>query len=288
MSEPAILDRLAIVMAHPDDEVLWACSVLRAAEKVVLVFGELRESPPLTEGRKAAMAAFPLPTLEWLEMVEASVFGSASWPNARETEYGLYPHRALKALTHFDPERYRRQYGELRDRLRVSLRGMKNVITHSPWGEYGHEDHSQVFRAVASLAGEMGFQVWVPGYYAPMSETLMRRNLVYLGRPTEPLPIDHALAEEIAQIYKRTGSWTWFDSYQWPDTERFFPWYAGGPDAGAGARAEEILQIRFPAGGGPAQPYWKRQALRVKRRLSRLPRDVVRRGLSWWNGRMAR
>jgi LmbE family N-acetylglucosaminyl deacetylase len=159
-----ILDRMAIVMAHPDDEILWAGSALRAAEKIVLVYGELKGAPVLTEGRKAAMAAFPLPTLEWLAMVEASVFDSASWPNPRETEYGVYTHPALKVFDSFDSDRYRRQFDELRDRLRVSLRGMKNVIAHGPWGEYGHEDHIQVFRAVASLTEEMGFRLWVPGF----------------------------------------------------------------------------------------------------------------------------
>lgn len=289
MTAPALFDRLAIVMAHPDDEVLWACSALRAAEKIVLVFGELKESAALTEGRKAAMAAFPLPTLEWLEMVEASVLDSASWPNPRETDYGVYPHPALKAMDCFDPERYRRQYGELRDRLRVSLQGMKNVITHGPWGEYGHEDHIQVFRAVASLSGEMGFRVWVPGYWAPKTEALMRRNLRYLGRPTEQLPIDPSLAEEITQVYKRTQSWTWFDTYDWPQTERFFPWYAEGAPAGEAALADEIARIRFPdfRATGPAQSRWLRQVLRVKRKLFRLKRDLVRSSLSWLNGRKA-
>jgi LmbE family N-acetylglucosaminyl deacetylase len=276
MSGPAIFDRLAIVMAHPDDEVLWACSALRAAEKIVLVFGELKGSRTLTEGRKVAMADFPLPTLEWLQMVETGVFDSASWPTPRETEYGVYPHRALKLLSSFDPERYRRQFGEMRDRLRVSLKGMKNVIAHGPWGEYGHEDHIQVFRVVASLAGEMGFRLWVPGYYAPKSEALMHRNLRFLGRPTEPLPIDAALAKEIAQIYKRTKTWTWFPDYVWPATERFFPWHDGGAPAGQAARADEIALIRFPA-----------DYEATRRSQLRWRRESVRKVLAWLNGRKA-
>lgn len=274
MSAQAIFDRLAVVMAHPDDEILWAGSALRAAGKIVLVYGELPGAPVLTEGRKAAMAAFPLRTLEWLEMVEAAVFDSASWPNARETAYGVYPHPQLRVFDSFDPDRYRRQFGEMRDRLRGSLQGMRNVIAHGPWGEYGHEDHIQVFRVVASLAEEMGFRLWVPGYWAPKSEALMRRNLRFLGRPTEPLPIDRALAEEVAQIYKRTQTWTWFDDYVWPETERFFPWHASGAPAGEAARAEEIQRIRFPEdyeAKRRAQLHWKR--------------ETMRRVLSWLNGR---
>lgn len=276
MTAPAIFDRLAIVMAHPDDEVLWAGSALRAAERIVVVYGELPCAPDLTEGRKAAMAAFVLPTLDWLQMVESGVFDSASWPTPRETEYGVYPHRALRLLQSFDPDRYRRQSGELRDLLRGRLAGVRNVIAHGPWGEYGHEDHIQVFRVVASLVDEMGFQLWVPGYYAPKSEALMRRNLRFLGRPTEALPIDPVLADEIAQVYKRTRSWTWFDDYVWPKTEQFFPWHAKGARQGEGAREAEIQPIALPADFEKNRRAWESR----KRRF-------VRRFLAWLNGRKA-
>jgi LmbE family N-acetylglucosaminyl deacetylase len=196
-----ILDRLAIVMAHPDDEVLWAGSALRVAEKIVLVYGEMPGWDEVNAGRKVAMAEFPLPTLDWLQMTESGVFDSASWPEPRETEYGLFPHPALRLLHSFDADRYRAQFGKMRDALRPRLAGIRNVIAHGPWGEYGHEDHVQVFRVVANLAGELGFQLWVPAYVAPKSEALMQRNLKYCGKPTPPMPIDGVFAEEIAQIY---------------------------------------------------------------------------------------
>jgi hypothetical protein len=270
VATPDILDSLAIVMAHPDDEVLWACSALRAAARIVLVFGELKCGPELTEGRRAAMAAFPLPTLDWLEIIEAGTFDSASWRHPRETGYGLYPHRALRVMPSFDPDRYRAQFGLLQDRLRVSLAGMRNVIAHSPWGEYGHEDHVQLFRVVASLAGEMGFTLWVPAYWAPKSEMLMRRNLRFFGRPTPLMPIDKALAGEISQIYRRTRTWTWFDSYVWPESECFLPYVATGAAAGETARVEDLQKIVFPADyetNRRAQLSWRREM--VRRFLSR-------------------
>ena len=274
MTAPALFDRMAIVMAHPDDEVLWASSALRAAEKVVLVYGALRCAPDLTEGRKAAMAAFPLPTLDWLNLVESGVFDSASWPNPRETEYGLYPHPALRLLDSFDADRHRALFQEMRQALRPRLAGMRNVIAHGPWGEYGHEDHVQVFRVVASLAGELGFRLWVPGYVAPKAEALMLRNLRFLGRPTPRLPVDAALAEDIAQIYKRTKTWTWFDDYVWPESEQFFPWYPKGAPAGEAARADEIQRIRLPAEFAANPRPWEGRR-----------RRFVRLALSWWNGR---
>jgi LmbE family N-acetylglucosaminyl deacetylase len=260
-----ILDGLAIVMAHPDDEVLWACSALRAAEKIIVVYGEWPGAPIITKGRREAMAAFPLPTLDWLAMPETGVFDSASWPEVRETEYGLYPHPSLRVLDNFNADQYRAQFGKLREILRPRLEGFRNVIAHGPWGEYGHEEHVQVFRVVASLAAEMGFRLWVPAYVAPKSEALMLRNLKYCGKPTRPLPIDAALATEISDIYKRTQTWTWFDSYVWPKSEQFLPFVPGGVAPGDDAVAADVQRIVFPADYEAirrAQLKWKREALR--------------------------
>jgi hypothetical protein len=289
VSKPGVLEKLVIVMAHPDDEVLWACSTLRAAERVILVYGPLQSVPTLTAGRKAAMAAFPLPTHDWFEMLESGVFDSASWPNPRETDYGLYPHRLLRLLRDFDPDRYRGQFAALQARLRDRLAGARNVIVHSPWGEYGHEDHVQVFRAVAGLAPEMQYQVWVPGYYAEKSEALMRRNLRFFGAPTEPMQIDKALAAEISQIYKQTGAWTWSDDYVWPETERFFRFFPEGAPLDQVATATQLNRIVFPpAPEAIRRPLWSRRSKAIqalRRSLFNRRRKAIRSVLSWMNGR---
>lgn len=276
MSNPVITDKLAIVMAHPDDEVLWASSALRAAERIVLVYGPVTSSAKLTEGRRRAMAEFPLPTLDWLAEVESEVYDSASWPNPREVSFGIYPHPILRLLRGFDPDRYRDGFAALQDALRQRLAGMRNVIVHSPWGEYGHEDHVQVFRAVAGLADELTFQVWVPGYFADKSRALMLRNLRYFGAPTMPMPVDAGLAEEISRIYKRTNTWTWFDEYVWPETEQFFRHFPEGAPAGQVATEAALRRIIFPE-----------RYLAIVRSQRRFRREAIRAFLSWRNGRSA-
>jgi hypothetical protein len=221
-----------------------------------------------------------LPTLDWLEMPESAVFDSASWPNARETAYGLYPHPSLRRLIDFNPDQYRRQFAPLQARLRDRLDGARNVIVHSPWGEYGHEEHVQAFRAVAGLAAEMKFRVWVPGYYSERSEALMRRNLRYFGAPTEPMQIDRALTAEISQIYKRTGSWTWSESYVWPETERFFRHFPDGAPADEVATEAQLNRIVFPVTVGAT-----RRSLRGRLRFRK--RAAVLSFLNWMNGRNA-
>lgn len=247
MADLELFDGLAVVMAHPDDEVLWASSVLRQARRIILSYGDLPCDPSLLPARRAAMQAFPLETLDWLEMVETGIFDSASWPNPLETDYGVKVHPSLKMLPCFDAVGYRDQFNCLRDRLASRLDGSRNVIVHSPWGEYGHEDHVQHFRVVCSLREELGLKIWVPAYYANKSETLMRRSLVYFGAPTSALATDRALADELRALYQRTGCWTWFDGYTWPEEERFLPFI---PNAGQGAgkaNPTDLQRIVFPA-----------------------------------------
>lgn len=272
MAELALFDRLAVVMAHPDDEILWASSILRRAERIILVYGDLPCDRDLSTGRKEAMAAFPLETLEWLEMVETGVFDSASWPNPKETEYGLLPHPMLGTLASFDPARYQAQFGLLREALAKRLTGMRNVVVHSPWGEYGHEDHVQLFRVVASLRDELGLRIWVPGYFADKSEPLMKRHLNHLGQPTPPLPTDRALTAEVSQIYMRTGTWTWFKSYVWPAEERFFPYDPDGAAPEDLIEPEALQRITIPT-----EPVFRPTGLRSQMR------DVIRRMLSWYH-----
>ena len=206
----------------------------------------------------------------------------------RETEYGLYPHPSLRILDHFSADEYRATFDKLSKALRPRFAGIRNVIAHGPWGEYGHEEHVQVFRVVAHLAAEMGFRLWVPAYVAPKSEALMLRNLKYFGKPTPPMPIDAALAEEIAQIYKRTNTWTWFDRYVWPKSERFLPWVAEGLPDGQRATPADVHRIEFPEDHGALRRFLPKRRALPRKLLRRLWRKLARKVLCWLNARRAR
>ena len=70
-------------------------------------------------------------------------------------------------------EHYRNNYDELKQRLEEKLRGYRNVFTHNPWGEYGHEEHVQVYRVVKDLQAQMRFNLWYSNYVSNKSFKLM-------------------------------------------------------------------------------------------------------------------
>lgn len=222
----SVLAGCAIVMAHPDDEMLFASSVLGRAAKVILAFGP-QGNATVTEGRGRTEAEFPLNTAEFLNLTEAGAMNRAAWPNPERTEAGLAITRPGLGLSRPAEARYRANFDALCRMLPERLAGITDVVTHNPWGEYGHEDHVLVFRAVTEVQKTLGFKVWVTSYVAPKPMALMRAEWPNLGAPTADLPTDKALAKDLMQLYIRHNCWTWHYDYIWPETERFFPWLPG-------------------------------------------------------------
>jgi len=260
-----------LVFAHPDDEVLWASSVLAEAGQVIFCFGDVGSFPRLSANRRAAMVDLPLSHVRWLTLPEAEVLHGAAWPEPADSAYGLAIAPGPATTAGFSETRYVENYGLLRAHLAELLAGRGCVVTHNPWGEYGHEDHVQVFRVVADLQTSLGFELWVTGYVSPRSRWLMRRHLPSLGRATEPLPTNGDLAARLMAHYRAHGCWTWFADHRWPEREVFFRCEGGGDgilDPGRESLLHEVglpWEVRRRSRAGPGA-----FLRRVRRRLARM------------------
>jgi hypothetical protein len=234
-----MLEGAVLVVAHPDDEVLWFGSILSRVGKVVIAFKDYDAQPGLGDRRAMTMAALPYGNLVSLDIAEAGSLKRANWDDPVTTEYGL----ALDAPVETQ-RRYKRNFATVRTALAAELRGATDVFTHNPWGEYGHEDHVQVHRAVEGLRAALGFRLWTPSYYGARSETLAARYRAAPRPPAKCLPIDQAYARGIARIYERHDCWTWTGNWTWPDQECFLP----GPfRAVSAAEAGLPGELRFVA-----------------------------------------
>ncbi len=78
-----------LVVAHPDDEVLWFSSIMLEVEKIIICFSKINSRPGWTEGRRRCLDGFPFSNMVCLELTESAVFRGADWPNPVVTEYGL-------------------------------------------------------------------------------------------------------------------------------------------------------------------------------------------------------
>lgn len=213
-------------MAHPDDEVLWASSILRSAKKIVLCFGNTNGTTARCLGRRRVRDAFPLNNVEWLNLDEADVFQSAAWKNIVETAHGVRGAR--------DQDGYAANFDRLTAALAPLLEGESLIVTHNPWGEYGHEEHVQVYRAVAALKQGTGARVYVSSYVSDRAVPFMQRAVTRLGAPTALMATDQDLCVEMKALYIEHDVWTWTDDYAWPTHEAFYPVEDFGFGHGAG------------------------------------------------------
>jgi LmbE family N-acetylglucosaminyl deacetylase len=215
-AEGKMLNRSALVVAHPDDEILWFSSIVDQVDLVVICFLEVESRPDWTQGRREAARAFPLPNVVFLGLSESEVFNGADWMSPVLTEYGLDVRPREGTLPAFSAERYRANYAVLERELLARLDGYQNVFTHNPWGEYGHEEHVQVHRVVRSLQQTLGFSLWCSNYCSNKSYPLMLRYVQGFKSPYVMRQTNPKLAGQIERLYRANGCWTWpFNDYEW-------------------------------------------------------------------------
>lgn len=206
-----------LVVAHPDDEILWFGSIVADVDRVVVCFLNDPAHPELADAREKVLAEHPLrEKIVCLGADETGAFNHADWPRPETTKYGL---RIVKGRQ--VAKQYRLCYRQLEQQLTPIIREAARVITHNPWGEYGHEEHVLVHRVATSLAGAGKKDVWYNNHASSWSEDLMR---VYLDTSEHRIArgtVDTQAMEAIADVYRAHGAWTWFDDYRWFEDEYF-------------------------------------------------------------------
>ncbi|GAB4524655.1 MAG: hypothetical protein Tsb0020_42750 [Haliangiales bacterium] len=240
------LGRAALVVAHPDDEVLWFSAVLSQVGQRVVCFEACDDYPALGPARRKLAAAYPaaLPT-RWLRVPEPCSLGMVDWSRPVATRYGL----ALSAAGATEPARARQRaaYDEVRGALSATLASATDVITHNPWGEYGHPDHALVCSAVESLADELGYRVWYSSYVAAKPLPYAATVLDQLAAGPSLAP-DRAVIDQLVPLYRQAGCWTWMWPYTVPASEAYL--YRHGERRRPG-RALSLTYVTMPAGAAP-------------------------------------
>jgi LmbE family N-acetylglucosaminyl deacetylase len=203
-----------IVVAHPDDEVLWFSSILSQVDGIICCFSDVASQPQWTEGRKKSLSDYPLDNLSSLNIPESEAFDHADWTNPNPRPFGLdVSGHAL----------YENNYNTLKEKLSPRLKGVQSVFTHNPWGEYGHEEHVQVYRVVNELRQTNQFDLWYSNYCSNKTARFMLDyQQVFSSQQPITLTTDKVLSKTIQAIYEKNGCWTWYSDWRWPEKETFF------------------------------------------------------------------
>jgi LmbE family N-acetylglucosaminyl deacetylase len=210
------IENVVIVVAHPDDEILWFSSILEQCKRVLVCYGPSATSRESWDaGRAKLMDSYPLTKVRFLKLRQAGGFDAANWNNPKEADSGLQIRGRTGAA-------YERNAEELLRILKAELEHEPLVFTHNPWGEYGHEEHVQVFRVLTRLKDTLGFDLFVNSYVSNRSVKLMSRRMHLLADDSLTRETDRALARRLKDIYSENNCWTWAPDYEWPAYESFY------------------------------------------------------------------
>jgi LmbE family N-acetylglucosaminyl deacetylase len=219
-------DDLVVVVAHPDDEVLWLGGFLFEARCILVALPGHAVNPTLAESRACALAQYPLAGLEQLPLQCAGVYRRSDYRRRRLAVHGvtLAPDCPPDRVHH-----YQTNYRAIMAGLEPHLRSGPTVFTHNPWGEYGHEEHVQVCHAVLELAHRHGCSVWAWDGFSRREQLGMGVRLradYFCERELARLPsverdVDLERFGELRNLYAQHGVWTWFEHYVPPTPSRY-------------------------------------------------------------------
>jgi hypothetical protein len=206
-----------MVVAHPDDEILWFSSILSQCKSVLVCFGPSATSRQSWDsGRDAMMKTYPLGKVRFLKIRESDAFEAANWNDPKEANSGLRLRRGRTSSL------YDRNAEKLLHVLEAQLSHESVVFTHNPWGEYGNEEHVQVFRILRQLKERLGFDLFVSSYVSNRSVKLMSQYTHCLEGNPVLRETDVTLAHTLKNLYLQNDCWTWMADYDWPEYESFY------------------------------------------------------------------
>lgn len=238
--------RYVVVVAHPDDEVLFASSVLRQAEKVIVCFSGVRDNERLSRGRVNVRKELPYRHM-FLDIKQPEKSAGKTLEDMLLSKAPIVG-ETYEILEKFYSGRTSMLLGLLVSRLKSLIEGY-TVYTHNAWGEYGHPDHILVHRAVEICDEFTNSETY---HFSYCSEATVYQANEYLGKrrisEVRTYSVDLGYYDICAAAYIRHKAWTWFNRYQPRKVESFFRPKTGEQDEQSMGKGEKKGIVVLPMG----------------------------------------
>lgn len=187
LARPRASDRILVVVAHPDDEIIGAGGLIALARQagapvtvLILTNGDANRVTAAAVGRRLWPGAFDFQASGRLRQLEAHAALHAVGLSARAIRFGGFPDRGLERVlrsatpapspfTGYTSVAYAgvQEHGApyTRDALLGVVRSVVDavqpvvIVTHAPFD--AHPDHRAVYRAVREVAGDAGLYTFL-------------------------------------------------------------------------------------------------------------------------------
>ena len=211
------IEKGILIISHPDDECLFASSILEKISKIIICFNNIPAEKIISQARQKSLDNYPIKNLNIISLNLAQsikTFMPINWLNIKENSYGLIGGYQIKSYA----ENYEILLKNLRDLIPINC----SIITHNPWGEYGHSEHCQVFKASFQIALEKESKLFVDGYYSNLSRLFAIKKLHLLMPDFYRFETNMKIYNTLKKHYLNYGCWTWYKNYKLPKVEYFY------------------------------------------------------------------
>ena len=185
-----------MVMAHPDDEVLFGWPVLRSSKDSVSLLVLMNNRAKYGQGPSDAV----------FEVARDCGIEHTAVLNFETNAYRLPTRNATPTL--------RQVADDMRSHISgyVKTQRIDVIFTHNPMGEYGHGDHRLVF----NLASMFGLPMMLtdicftnPCHVSSHLIPRVYKHFYSLGERLCDCELDEAWYERMKAIYERRHAWSW-------------------------------------------------------------------------------
>lgn len=182
--ENRIKDMKILVVAHPDDEILWF--VPNIFDKIVIAFCDRHDKIFFGDARRRALEEHPLKDI----IINLNIVEAGYWKdNSRTSFLNIARHNLIC---------------KLKDVL--SSLSIETVFTHNSIGEYGHDDHILVHDVCLQLFKRQQI-------FCPPKELNDSADLQHI--------VDHDLFFKVKDVYLKHKVWTWKNDHVLPQYLQF-------------------------------------------------------------------
>lgn len=200
-SKPVVL----VVVAHPDDEVLFGWPVLQCPDKWSGVY-----AVSLAHNR-GKYGVGPMRAFDRV-CKENKVHNCSLLVHQQDTGFSRLDPRPKAGISQVEAlETFRRDLIDLIDKIRPDY-----VFTHNFVGEYGHTDHKTTLDVCLRLAQPMMMtDIWFsnPSHFNPVTPPCLYNKFMTLSDRWELSRLDLEWMNRMTAIYKAEKAWSWSREY---------------------------------------------------------------------------